>query len=239
MTGLDEHQPDDQPVDQPADQAIDQPIDNDTNEKLPNGAHYFDARPHVRSQRRMIRVTLPDLTFELLTDTGVFSHGRLDAGTKILLSEAPDLPESGTFLDLGCGAGPIALTMALRRPQARIWAVDVNERARQLVIDNARALNLDSIRVADPESVVDASTGEPVRFDVIWSNPPIKIGKTALHDLLRTWLDRLDDHGVAVLVVHKNLGSDSLAVWLGELGWQVRRIASRRGYRVLRVTKTP
>lgn len=225
MSGLDDHQPDE-------DETEKRPPD-----EHPTGTHYFDARPEVRSSRRLIRVSLPDLTFELQTDTGVFSHGRLDAGTKILLTEAPDLPETGTFLDLGCGAGPIALTMALRRPRARIWAVDVNERARELVVDNARKLRVDSIAVADPETVRDGTTGELVYFDVIWSNPPIKIGKAALHDLLRTWLNRLTEHGVAVLVVHKNLGSDSLAVWLSELGWQVRRIASRQGYRVLTVTR--
>ncbi|MGA0878324.1 MAG: class I SAM-dependent methyltransferase [Ilumatobacteraceae bacterium] len=230
MTGLDEDHPDEHPADE-------RTITNGFVAGRSQGTHYFDAQPEVRSRRRTTRVVLPDLAFELQTDTGVFSHGRLDPGTKILLSEAPDLPDTGVFLDLGTGAGPIAMTMALRRPQARIWAVDVNERARNLVLDNARRLHLDSILVADPDDVCDRVTGEPVRFDVIWSNPPIKIGKAALHDLLRTWLNRLNENGEAVLVVHKNLGSDSLATWLNDKGWQVRRIASRQGYRVLRVTR--
>lgn len=211
--------------------------DEDPADSRAGGAHYFDAHPVVPSQPLTARVTLPDLTFDMQTDTGVFSHGRLDAGTKILLTEAPALPETGVFLDLGCGAGPIALTMALRRPLAQVWAVDVNERARRLVGDNARRLQLDGIHVADPDHVLDGATGEQVHFDVIWSNPPIKIGKTALHDLLRTWLSRLTANGSAVLVVHKNLGSDSLAAWLVGQGWLVRRIASRRGYRLLQVTR--
>jgi len=199
--------------------------------------HYFSSQPSVPSRRRTIHVQLPDLSFDLETDAGVFSHGRLDAGTKILLSEAPDLPAEGTFLDLGCGTGPIALTMALRRPQALIWAVDVNERALELTRDNARRLAIDSIHVCDPEDLLDRVDSNGVTFDVIWSNPPIKIGKAALHELLSTWLDRLSVGGWAALVVHKNLGSDSLAAWLGDRGWKVSRLASRQGYRVLRIER--
>lgn len=204
----------------------------------PERDHYFSSQPSVPSRRRTVNVTLPDLSFDLQTDAGVFSHGRLDAGTTILLSEAPDLPAEGTFLDLGCGTGPIALTMALRRPQALIWAVDVNERARELTLDNARRLGLDSIHVCDPEDLLEHVRTTGSTFDVIWSNPPIKIGKAALHDLLSTWLEHLSDSGWAALVVHKNLGSDSLATWLGDRGWRVSRLASRQGYRVLRIERS-
>ncbi|MFM7126874.1 MAG: class I SAM-dependent methyltransferase [Actinomycetota bacterium] len=199
--------------------------------------HYFSSQPSVPSRRRAIHVSLPDLSFDLETDAGVFSHGRLDAGTKILLSEAPDLPTEGTFLDLGCGTGPIAMTMALRRPNALIWAVDVNERARDLTFDNARRLGVNSIHVCDPEVLLERLDTNGVTFDVIWSNPPIKIGKAALHDLLSTWLAHLSAHGWAALVVHKNLGSDSLAAWLSDRGWRVTRLASRQGYRVLRIDR--
>ncbi|NDE81461.1 MAG: methyltransferase domain-containing protein, partial [Actinobacteria bacterium] len=143
------------------------------------------------------------------TDAGVFSHGRVDAGTKFLLLDAPALPTSGDLLDLGCGAGVIALTMARRRPDCRVWAVDVNARARQLTIDNARSLGLTNVNVVAPDEMP-----ADVSFAAIWSNPPIKVGKGELHDMLRRWIPRLDEHGVAVLVVNKNLGSDSLQKWL-------------------------
>jgi 16S rRNA G1207 methylase RsmC len=201
----------------------------------PDVPHYFNPQPAVPSQRRSTRVQLPDLSFEMETDAGVFSHGRLDAGSKILLMEAPDLPTQGTFLDLGCGAGPIALTMAQRRPQAQIWAVDINERARLLTSDNARSLKINNLHVADPSEILHPKSGELLTFDVIWSNPPIKVGKTALHELMVTWLARLSPEGIAVFVVHKNLGSDSLASWLTAQGWKVQRVASRQGYRVLAV----
>ena len=195
-------------------------------------AHYFNEDPEVPSARKRIDVSLPDGSFSIETDTGVFSHGRVDSGTKVLLMEAPVLPASGHVLDLGCGAGPIAMTMARRSPESSVWAVDVNERARQLTRDNASALSLTNVTVASPDEVPD-----DVVFDVIWSNPPIKVGKQELHDLLNRWLARLAPDGYAVLVVNKNLGSDSLAKWLTELGWTVKRISSRQGFRVLTVKR--
>jgi len=195
-------------------------------------AHYFNEDPEVPSARKRIDVSLPDGSFSIETDTGVFSHGRVDSGTKVLLMEAPALPTSGHVLDLGCGAGPIAMTMARRSPESSVWAVDVNERARQLTRDNASALGLTNVTVASPDEVPDS-----VIFDVIWSNPPIKVGKQELHDLLNRWLARLSPDGYAVLVVNKNLGSDSLAKWLTELGWTVKRISSRQGFRVLTVKR--
>ena len=195
-------------------------------------AHYFNEDPEVPSARKRIDVSLPDGSFSIETDTGVFSHGRVDSGTKVLLMEAPALPTSGHVLDLGCGAGPIAMTMARRSPESSVWAVDVNERARQLTRDNASALGLTNVTVASPDEVPDS-----VIFDVIWSNPPIKVGKQELHDLLNRWLARLSPDGYAVLVVNKNLGSDSLAKWLTEHGWTVKRISSRQGFRVLTVKR--
>ena len=195
-------------------------------------AHYFNEDPEVPSARKRIDVSLPDGSFSIETDTGVFSHGRVDSGTKVLLMEAPALPTSGHVLDLGCGAGPIAMTMARRSPESSVWAVDVNERARQLTRDNASALSLTNVTVASPDEVPD-----DVVFDVIWSNPPIKVGKQELHDLLNRWLARLSPDGYAVLVVNINLGSDSLAKWLTELGWTVKRISSRQGFRVLTVKR--
>ena len=195
-------------------------------------AHYFNEDPEVPSARKRIDVSLPDGSFSIETDTGVFSHGRVDSGTKVLLMEAPALPASGNVLDLGCGSGPIAMTMARRAPGCGVWAIDVNERARQLTRDNASALSLTNVTVAAPDEVPDN-----VIFDVIWSNPPIKAGKKELHELLNRWLARLSPDGYAVLVVNKTLGSDSLAKWLTELGWTVKRISSRQGFRVLTVKR--
>jgi 16S rRNA G1207 methylase RsmC len=173
-------------------------------------------------------LALPDLTADLRTDRGVFARDGVDPGTKLLLLEAPAPAVTGNLLDLGCGYGPIAVTLARRSPGATVWAVDVNERARQLTVANAAALP--NVQVRAPEDVP-----AEVRFETIWSNPPIRIGKAALHTLLETWLSRLTDTGRALLVVQKHLGADSLARWLDEQGFPTSRLQSRVGYRLLEV----
>ena len=196
-------------------------------------SHYFDETPAAASAESALTVELPDVSFTLRTDRGVFSHGRLDQGTAVLLRHAPPPPRRGELLDLGCGAGPIALTLARRAPEATVWAIDVNERARALCAANAVANGLTNVVVRGPDEVP-----ADIRFDAIWSNPPIRIGKTALHELLRTWLGRLTSDGRAVLVVQKHLGSDSLQRWLIDAGWPTTRLASAKGYRVLDVRRT-
>jgi 16S rRNA (guanine1207-N2)-methyltransferase len=194
-------------------------------------SHYFDESPASPSAPATVRVDVPGATFTLRTDRGVFSHGHLDRGTEVLLRTAPDPPATGDLLDLGCGAGAIALTMACRSPGATVWAVDVNARARALCAANARDNAIPNVHVVAPDDVTP-----DVRFAAIWSNPPIRIGKSALHDLLDAWLDRLTSGGSALLVVHKHLGSDSLQRWLIGRGWPTDRLSSTQGYRVLRVT---
>jgi 16S rRNA G1207 methylase RsmC len=138
-------------------------------------------------------------------------------------------PAQGQFLDLGCGYGVIGLAIARTVPLATVTAVDVNERALALANENAEALGVEGRFVAClPDAVPTDAT-----YDEIWSNPPIRIGKQALHDLLLTWLSRLRSDGRMVLVVGRNLGADSLQRWLGEQGYPTRRVASAKGFRVL------
>jgi 16S rRNA (guanine1207-N2)-methyltransferase len=195
--------------------------------------HYFDADPEAASDPVAVDVVVPGAAMRLTTDHGVFSRGRLDTGTAVLLKADVPLPERGDLLDLGCGAGPVALTMAMRSPAAQVWAVDVNERARRLCADNASANGIENVIVTAPDDVPDT-----IRFAAIWTNPPIRIGKPALHALLLHWLDRLVDGGHAVLVVQKHLGADSLQRWLIAQGHDATRIASHAGYRLLRVSVT-
>ncbi|HEY3734253.1 MAG TPA: methyltransferase [Streptosporangiaceae bacterium] len=172
---------------------------------------------------------LPGLHLGLETDAGVFSAGRLDPGTRLLLDTVPAPPPSGDLVDLGCGYGPIALVLAARAPQATVWAIDVNERALGLCARNAARAGLRNVRCATPE---DAAL--PAAVTAIWSNPPIRIGKQPLHALLAGWLARLAPGGRAHLVVQRHLGADSLHAWLEQQGWPVTRVAAKSGYRILR-----
>jgi 16S rRNA G1207 methylase RsmC len=194
---------------------------------------YFDDDPTVPSDPVTIDVSLPDTAFTLETDRGVFARGQLDSGTSLLLRTDVPLSSAGNLLDVGCGAGPIALTMARRSPDAVVWAIDVNERARSLCVRNAERNRITNIRVCAPDEVPDE-----VRFETIWSNPPIRIGKRELHTLLLRWLSRLAPAGLAALVVQKHLGADSLQRWLVDQDLPTERVASKAGYRVL-VTRAP
>ena len=194
-------------------------------------SQYFDD-PTVASDPVTIDVSLPDTAFTLRTDRGVFARGQLDAGTSLLLRADPPLVPAGDVLDLGCGAGPIALTMARRAPGVTVWAVDVNQRALELCRANADANGITNIRALAPDDVP-----AEVRFGSIWSNPPIRIGKAALHELLLRWLPRLTPEGIATLVVQKHLGADSLQHWLTAQGYPAERAVSKAGYRLLSVRR--
>lgn len=192
--------------------------------------HYFSREPASAEEFREITVRLAGANRRVITAAGVFSPGHLDTGTEVLFQHVPELPATGTFLDVGCGWGPIALSMALESPNATVWAVDVNERALQLTRENTSRVGADNVHVSRPEDVPTDMT-----FDVLWSNPPIRIGKTELHQLLRAWLPRLSPGGQAWLVVQKNLGADSLQQWIaGEFAGQVDRAGVGKGFRVLR-----
>ncbi|MDX6296239.1 MAG: rRNA (guanine1207-N2)-methyltransferase [Nocardioidaceae bacterium] len=197
--------------------------------------HYFSENPTSAQARQPVDVSVWGHQLRLDSASGVFAAGRLDKGTAVLFSRAAPPSEPGTFLDLGCGYGVIACALAVALPGAQVWAVDVNERALLLCGDNARSLGLGE-RV-HPVRADEVPTG--IVFDEIWSNPPIHIGKAALHDLLTTWLARLAPEGRAVLVVARNLGADSLQRWIDDSGFTCRRLGSAKGFRVFEVRRRP
>ena len=197
--------------------------------------HYFSEDPQAPLRKTPLTLTLRGHTVTMESASGTFSPGHLDTGTAVLLKYAPHLPETGTFLDLGCGWGPLTLALALESPDASVWGVDVNDRALQVASDNAVNAHLSSIRFATPENVPS-----DLLFDVIWSNPPIRVGKKELHSLLAQWLPRLTPKGEAWLVVAKKLGADSLKEWIasGAAGdFEASRFETSRGFRVIRVAR--
>lgn len=197
--------------------------------------HYFSSQPSSELRPREITVEIAGRELSLATAAGVFSPGRIDPGTQVLLAEMPTPPRDGVFLDVGCGWGPVALTLALLSPDATVWAVDVNERVLELLRENARRAGITNINAVLPDDVPS-----DIEFDGIWSNPPIRVGKTVLHEILSRWLPRLGRDLEAYLVVAKNLGADSLQKWLNEdlKGViEVDRTSTSKGYRILRATR--
>ena len=197
--------------------------------------HYFSETPQTASRRKEFAVTGTDGELTLSTDAGVFSQHGLDKGTSVFLEvmakhDCAPIAAGSILCDIGCGSGAIALSLAVRYPECTVYAVDTNQRARDICRENATRNGIGNIVVSSPEEV-DPS----IRFAALWSNPPIRIGKTALHDLLELWLARLDADGTAYLVVNKNLGADSLSQWMTSLSYPTTRLASRNGFRVLEV----
>ncbi len=198
--------------------------------------HYFSADPRAAFERTTVTCAVWGRSLTLESGSGVFSHGRLDPGTAVLFRETQPptgRPTGLRVLDLGCGWGVIGLAVAVAVPDAVVTGVDVNQRALALARDNAARLGVTTRYAALAPEEVPAEAA----YDEIWSNPPIRIGKQALHDLLLTWLPRLAPGGRAVMVVGKNLGADSLQRWLGECGWPTTRLASAKGFRVLETTR--
>lgn len=200
-----------------------------------NEGHYFSPAPGSEVHERDLTVEIDGVQRSLVTTKGLFSFDGLDKATAILLNNAdmlPPIPDGARIVDVGCGWGPIALTLALRHPSATVTAVDVNPHARTINAQNAKRLGLTNIRVAAPDEV-DGSD----EFDALWSNPPIRIGKTALHELLKRWLGQLAPGGTAALVVGKNLGSDSLATWMQQQFPErtISKAHSSKGFRLLTV----
>jgi len=193
--------------------------------------HYFDAEPQVASRPHLVRLHLGgERRLELQADRGVFGSRRVDLGTETLVKEVPAPPAEGEVLDLGAGYGPIAIALARLSPKARFWAVDINQRAVELTRINAASAGLANVTAALPDEVP-----ADLRFDAIYSNPPVRVGKQALHELLERWLARLAPGGRAYLVVQRNLGADSLAGWLAEKGYPVLRLKAKKGYRIMEV----
>lgn len=202
----------------------------------PADSHYFTESPTTASKRQQFSIVVGGRELTLVTDAGVFSQHGLDKGTAVLLDtvqKEPTLPfpPGATLCDLGCGTGVIALALAVMYPHCTVIAVDVNERARELCAENATTNGIHNIRVVHPDEVESS-----VALSLLWSNPPIRIGKEALHSLLDSWLSKLLPTGEARLVVSKNLGADSLTQWLNQQGYPAEKIASSKGFRVLRVT---
>ena len=194
--------------------------------------HYFSADPSSAFTVVPMEATVWGRELRLQTAAGVFARGRLDIGTAVLFERTEPPATGSTFLDLGCGYGVIAVSLALARPEAQVWAIDVNERALELTRRNAEATGVgERVHAATPDAVP-----ADVAFDGIWSNPPIRVGKAELHAMLLHWFARLAPDGEAVMVVGKNLGGDSLQRWLSEQGYPTERLSSAKTFRVLRST---
>lgn len=168
-------------------------------------AHYF-TNENLESNITKFNIKLEDKTFTFNTDNGVFSKGELDFGSYLLIKNVLKLKLTGDILDLGCGYGPIGIILAKLLP-VTVTMVDVNKRAVHLVNMNIKEnkVNNANVLVSDGyENLKDE------KFDYIISNPPIRVGKEKLYELLITSKEHLKENGEMYIVIRKNQGAKSL-----------------------------
>lgn len=191
--------------------------------------HYFTNSPQAGRNRQTTTATIWGSDYRFITASGVFARSGLDIATNVLLRSLDPPVDARRLCDVGCGYGPIAIALADHCRNAVVDAVDVNDAALDLCAENAALAGVaDRVITQRPEQ-----TDPEARYDEIWSNPPIRVGKQALHDLLLLWLPRLKPGGSMRMVVGKNLGADSLQSWLTDQGYPCDRVASAKGFRVL------
>lgn len=199
-------------------------------------AHYFNTSPSGPLRIKEIEVNLAGRTVTVATAGSVFSPDHLDTGTRVLLKHSQQAPSTGNLLDIGCGWGPIAICLAMENPEATVWAIDVNERSLELTKQNARRLGLTNVQVCLPDEVPT-----DIEFSGIWSNPPIRVGKEVLHEIMESWLPRLAEGAEGYLVVAKQLGAESFTKWLDDrfasTGFDIARVDNDKGFRVIRVVR--
>ena len=192
--------------------------------------YYSENQDETKSNETLVEATFCDRTFSFLSDHGVFSKGRIDLGTKTFL-ENIEVKPGAKVLDLGCGYGPIGITVAACK-HADVTMSDVNERAIDLAERNADAngVNVKIVKSYGLDTIKDF-------FDVIVTNPPIRIGKPRLYAMYKDVYESLNDGGIFWLVIRKKQGAQSAAKYL-ETMFNVNTVEKHKGYHVMACKKT-
>ena len=191
--------------------------------------HYFSAQPQVASHPHEVVVTARGLTLTLQSDRGVFAHGGLDKGTR-LLAQTMELRPGAAVLDWGAGYGPLGLIAATAWPDCHVTMVEINERASALAEQNAQTLGLRNVEViagAAPDALGERA------FDAIISNPPLRAGKSAVEAIMAYGAAQLRPGGELWLVIPTHKGAKTFQRRLTELFAQAETKAISGGYRIL------
>ena len=196
--------------------------------------HYYSKDPSVKSQPKEWSTELRGKTLRFTTDAGVFSKGEVDFGSR-LLAETFVIPEvNGDILDVGCGYGPIGLSIAASFPEREVHMVDVNERALALSALNAKNNELTNVKIYSSNALSDVSDAG---FTAILTNPPIRAGKQTVFDFYDGAFEKLQTGGELWVVIQKKQGAPSTTNRLEELFGNVEMIAKKKGYYILRAIK--
>ena len=197
--------------------------------------HYYSRTQKVESDPKYWDFTLRNYRFRFKTDSGVFSKSEVDFGSRVLI-ETFDLPDvGGPILDVGCGYGPIGLSIAKSFPERKVHMVDVNERAILLAKENAVHNKIENISIYESDRLLGV---KEEGFAAILTNPPIRAGKQIVHDIFEQAYSHLADHGELWVVIQKKQGAPSALEKLKELFSEVETVAKSKGYFIIKAKKS-
>ncbi|WP_243299662.1 class I SAM-dependent methyltransferase [Bacillus litorisediminis] len=196
--------------------------------------HYYSRKPEVMSNRSTVIFQRHNRSIRFTTDAGVFSKKEVDFGTRTLLESFEPPQVQGPFLDVGCGYGPIGITIALDYPERLVHMVDINERAIQLAEENAEANRAENVNIYESEGFGSVTENN---FAAILTNPPIRAGKQVVHDILRKSYDHLVQNGELWVVIQKKQGAPSAKEKLEEIFEEVEVVKKNKGYFILKAIK--
>lgn len=197
--------------------------------------HYYSRQPQVESKEERLEVNLRGQRLSFYTDRGVFSKGGIDFGTQLLV-ESLELPHDAKVLDVGCGYGPLGLSLAKESLQRKVTLVDINERALHLAEKNAKINQLENVSIFQSDLLSQVIERD---FDYIISNPPIRAGKRIVHQLFEQSGYHLNSEGELWIVIQKKQGAPSTFKKLEEYFQKVEEITKKKGYRIFRAKKCP
>ncbi|MCM3694496.1 class I SAM-dependent methyltransferase [Neobacillus niacini] len=196
--------------------------------------HYYSRTQKVESEPKYWDFTLRDVLFRFKTDNGVFSKKEVDFGSRLLI-EAFDLPNvEGQILDVGCGYGPIGLSIAKNYPERIVHMIDVNERAIELAMANARQNAVDNVEIYESDTLLNVKQSN---FAAILTNPPIRAGKKTVHDIFEQSYEHLVTGGELWIVIQKKQGAPSAIEKLKERFTTVETIDKSKGYFIIKAVK--
>jgi 16S rRNA (guanine1207-N2)-methyltransferase len=197
--------------------------------------HYYSRTQKVESDPKFWDFTLKNNQFRFKTDNGVFSKREVDFGSRLLI-ESFEMPKTeGLLLDVGCGYGPIGLSLAKYYQDRMIHMVDVNGRAIELAKENAELNRIQNVKVYESDCLLNV---KEKTFAAILTNPPIRAGKKTVHDIFEQSFEHLTSQGELWVVIQKKQGAPSAIEKLNNLFNHVETIDKSKGYFVIRAQKS-
>ena len=192
-------------------------------------SHYFINDESLKSEKRIIKYTINSHYFELTSDIGVFSKNELDPGSELLIKTAIKEGIKGDLLDVGCGYGPIGITLSKICDLNKVDFIDVNLRALNLTKENAIKYKVKNFNVFESngfENVKDL-------YDYILINPPIRAGKEVIFKMFEDSIEYLKEDGILMIVIRKDQGAPSAKKKLDELYGNCVTVDREKGYHIL------